>query len=232
VTFRAAFDDIASAGQAVESIMTSSLVPDVLELMDGASVEAVEAIHPIGLDLPAAGAVLVGQFIGREAQADVESAADLCRTAGGHGVEVSQSDDLLEARRLTSRALTAAGLRVSSDVAVPIGALTDMFRAIQAISASEGVAIPTFAHAGDGNLHPSVIVTTDDPAELENAERILERIIDAALDLGGTMSGEHGVGSLKWASLPRQLDTATLAANRLVKTAFDPLGILNPGRGI
>ena len=92
--------------------------------------------------------------------------------------------------------------------------------------------IPTFAHAGDGNLHPSVLVDPADPATGDNGERVLDRVSDAALALGGTLSGEHGIGSLKRHALPKQLDAATLAAHRLVKDAFDPRHILSPGRGI
>ena len=92
--------------------------------------------------------------------------------------------------------------------------------------------IPTFAHAGDGNLHPSVIVPTDDADSRQHAERILDRITDAALALGGTISGEHGIGSLKRHALGKQLDLATLATHRVIKNAFDPHHILSPDRGI
>ena len=117
-------------------------------------------------------------------------------------------------------------------MAVPIARLADMFTAIERISREEGVGIPTFAHAGDGNLHPSVIVDPADPVAREHGERVLDRVSDAALALGGTLSGEHGIGSLKHHALPEQLDPATLAAHRLVKDAFDPHHILSPGRGI
>lgn len=139
---------------------------------------------------------------------------------------------LLEARRVSGRALSAEGLRVSSDVAVPIARLADMSVAIEQISREEGVAIPTFAHAGDGDLHPSVIVDPADADARDHGERVLDRVSDAALALGGTLSGEHGIGSLKRHALPEQLDPATLAAHRLAKHAFDPHHILSPGRGI
>jgi glycolate oxidase len=107
-----------------------------------------------------------------------------------------------------------------------------MLRAIERIAAKHDVRIGTFGHAGDGNLHPSVIVDPADPEAREHGERVLDRVSDAALGLGGTLSGEHGIGSLKDDALPRQLDPATLAAHRLVKDAFDPNHILSPGRGI
>jgi glycolate oxidase len=232
VTFRAVFPSLASAGEAVTAVMRTPGVPEVMELMDRPSVDAVEKHHPTGLSTAGAAAVLVGQFIGATARAQSRDVSRLCREAGAIGVDEADGDILLEARRVTGRALSAEGLRVSSDVAVPIARLADMFTAIERISHEEGVGIPTFAHAGDGNLHPSVIVDPADPKAREHGERVLDRVSDAALALGGTLSGEHGIGSLKHHALPRQLDPATLAAHRLVKNAFDPNHILSPGRGI
>jgi glycolate oxidase len=156
----------------------------------------------------------------------------LSRSVGALSVERADGDVLLEARRNSGRALSAAGLRVSSDVGVPIAGLADMFSAIERIGDEEGVQIPTFAHAGDGNLHPCVVVPVDDEDSRRNAERILDRITDAALALGGTLSGEHGVGSLKRPSLDKQLDAESLAVHRMIKRTLDPLDILSPGRGI
>jgi glycolate oxidase len=232
VTFRAVFRSLASAGEAVTAVMRTSAVPEVMELMDRRSVNAVERHHPTGLSIDGAAAVLVGQFIGPSARVQSGEVARLCREAGALSVDEADGDILLEARRVTGRALSAEGLRVSSDVAVPIARLADMFTAIERISREEGVGIPTFAHAGDGNLHPSVIVDPADPVAREHGERVLDRVSDAALALDGTLSGEHGIGSLKHHALPKQLDPATLAAHRLVKDAFDPRRILSPGRGI
>ncbi|MEO7234068.1 MAG: FAD-linked oxidase C-terminal domain-containing protein [Lapillicoccus sp.] len=232
VTFRAVFPTLESAGAAVTAVMASAVVPEVMELMDRLSVEVVEKHYPTGLHIHGAAAVLVGQLIGPRARVDSATAAAVCRAAGATSVEEADGDVLLEARRVSGRALSAEGLRVSSDVAVPIARLADMFTAIERISREEGVAIPTFAHAGDGNLHPSVIVDHDDPAARDHGEWVLDLVSDAALALGGTLSGEHGIGSLKRHSLPKQLDAATLAAHRRVKDAFDPHHILTPGRGI
>lgn len=231
VTFRATFPSAASAGQAVTSIMGSSVVPDVLELMDRASVRIVEQFHPTGLSTDGA-AILVGQFISPTSEADAAVAARLCTRAGATEVEQADGDVLLEARRVSGKALDARGLRASCDVAVPISRLAEMFIALEQIGSANNVEIPTFAHAGDGNLHPSVVIGDEPPEAYAEAERILDLITDQAILLGGTISGEHGIGSLKVGSLGKQLEPATLAAHRLVKTAFDPLGILTPGRGI
>jgi len=232
VTFRAAFPSLVSAGEAVTAVMRRPSPPDVMELMDRLSVEAVERHHPTGEFVRGAAAVLVGQFIGPRARDEATEVVRLCHQAGALSVDLADGDVLLEARRVTGRALSAEGLRVSSDVAVPISRLADMFAAIDQIGLANGVAIPTFAHAGDGNLHPSVIVDPDDPEARDRGEQVLDEVSDAALALGGTLTGEHGIGSLKRHALPKQLDAPTLAAHRLVKDAFDPLGILSPGRGI
>lgn len=231
VTFRATFPSAASAGKAVTAIMGSSVVPDVMELMDRASVRIVEQFHPTGLSTDGA-AILVGQFISPVSEADAAVAARLCTLAGATDVEQADGDVLLEARRVSGKALDARGLRASCDVAVPISRLAEMFIALEQIGSANNVEIPTFAHAGDGNLHPSVVIGNETPEAYAEAERILDLITDQAILLGGTISGEHGIGSLKVGSLSKQLDTATLATHRLVKTAFDPLGILTPGRGV
>jgi glycolate oxidase len=232
VTFRAVFPTLVAAGTAVTAIMASGVIPEVLELMDRASVDAVERHFPTGLRLDGAAAVLVGQLVGRQARDESEAVTQLCTEAGALSVDQAAGDLLLEARRAAGPALSAEGLRVSSDVAVPIARLAEMFAAIERISLEEAVPIPTFAHAGDGNLHPSVLVEPTDPAGRLHGERILDRVSDAALALGGTLSGEHGIGSLKRHALTKQLDATTLAAHRLVKDAFDPRHILSPGRGI
>jgi glycolate oxidase len=231
VTFRATFPTAAAAGRAVTAIMNSRVVPDVLELMDRASVEIVEKFHPTGLATDGA-AILVGQFISLTSEEDAAFAAQLCKEAGATGVEQAEGDVLLEARRVSGKALDARGLRASCDVAVPIARLAEMFEALEKISAEENVAIPTFAHAGDGNLHPSVVIEHESAGAYAEAERILDLITDQALRLGGTISGEHGVGSLKFGSLSKQLDPATRAAHLRIKNAFDPQGILTPGRGV
>jgi glycolate oxidase len=219
------------AGQAVTAIMNSPITPEVLELMDRASVEIVERFHPTGLSTAGA-AILVGQFISFSSEEDAAVAARLCIEAGASNVEQAEGDVLLEARRVAGKALDARGLRASCDVAVPIARLADMFEALERISAEENVAIPTFAHAGDGNLHPSVATGDESADAYAAAQRILDLITDQALKLGGTISGEHGIGSLKYGALVKQLDPPTRAAHLRIKDAFDPQGILTPGRGV
>lgn len=233
VSFRASFSSLEAAGAGVAAVMSSRVVPEVLELMDRLSVLAVERFAATGIDTEGVAAVLIGQLIGPDALAEAELVGTALRGAGAVSVEHREQDQLLEARRRTGPALSAQGLRVSCDVGVPVSRLAEIFAAIERIGAEERVQIPTFAHAGDGNLHPSVIIG-DDPSEQAraDAERILDRIVEAALDLGGTASGEHGVGSLKLGALTRQLEPTARAVQLQIKRALDPHGILTPGRAV
>lgn len=229
-TFRASFDDIQSAGEAVTAIVNGKAQPEVLELMDAHSVAMVEAFYPSGLDIPKA-AVLIGQTVGDDAQQTAQAISQLCVSHGAVDVSVAADDTLLEARRLANPALTASGLRVSCDVGVPIGELANVFRGIDELSQKHGRAITIVAHAGDGNLHPTV--EADDTAEDHAAaEEVLDDIGRLAVSLGGTITGEHGIGAVKHHELPIQLSQAVMDTQRSIKHSLDPHGILTPGRAI
>ncbi|WP_258027527.1 FAD-binding oxidoreductase [Microbacterium sp. BH-3-3-3] len=229
-TFRASFDDIEDAGRAVTAIVSGPAAPEVLELIDARSVEIIEAFHPSGLPSPGA-AMLVGQTVGLTALDAAEAITAICRAHGAVETEVSDSDSLLEARRLANPALTAQGLRVSCDVGVPVSQLATVFRGIGELAQRHGRRIAIVAHAGDGNLHPTV-EAGDTPAEYAAAELVIDDITHLALSLGGTISGEHGIGSVKRHELPWQQDAVALDVQRAVKAALDPRGILTPGRAI
>ncbi|MEQ6899182.1 FAD-linked oxidase C-terminal domain-containing protein [Microbacterium sp. KR10-403] len=229
-TFRASFDDLVAAGQAVTDIVSSATRPEVLELLDAASVEIIEQFHPSGLPLPRA-ALLVGQTVGEDAAAQAERLLGICRSHGAVEAVATDGDELLEARRLANPALTARGLRVSCDVGVPIGELAAVFAGISEIGRRHGRRISTVAHAGDGNLHPTV-EAGDTPDEHRAAEAVIDDITRLALAHRGTITGEHGIGSVKRHELGWQLDAASLDVHRTLKAALDPHGILTPGRAI
>lgn len=229
-TFRANFDAIDAAGEAVTDIVNGPAQPEVLELLDAHSVKTIEAFHPSGLTVPKA-AVLIGQTVGPDAAAKAEAITQICAAHGATDVVIAQSDSLLEARRLANPALSASGLRVSCDVGVPIGQLANVFRGIDEIATKHGRAISIVAHAGDGNLHPTV-EAGDTPEEHAAAEEVIVDISRLAVSLGGTISGEHGIGAVKHHELPIQLDQAALATQRAIKQALDPNGILTPSRAI
>lgn len=133
---------------------------------------------------------------------------------------------------LSNPALNAAGLGLSCDVAVPLIRLGAMFERIEEISSRTGYLVNICAHAGDGNIHPAVLVAGDSPEEVAATEHVLPLIAEAALELGGVISGEQGIGSLKTGLLARQFDADTLALQHRLKNFFDPADILSPGRAI
>lgn len=227
-TFRANFDSIEDAGRAVTAIVNSPAHPEVLELLDARSVEIIETFQPSGLPVPGA-ALLVGQTVGEDAQGLAEAIVEICRSFGGNDLAVSESDDLLEARRLANPALTAQGLRVSCDVGVPVAQLAAVFHGIEGISRQHNRGVSIVAHAGDGNLHPTV-EAEDTPEGYAAAEVVIEDITRLALELGGTISGEHGIGAVKLHELPMQFSPEELRVQHAIKAALDPAGILTPGR--
>ena len=229
-TFRASFDTLEDAGRAVTAIVNGAAQPEVLELMDALSVEIIESFHPSGLTVPA-GAMLVGQTVGLDSAAKAEAITATCRATGATDTEISESDSLLEARRLSNPALNARGLKISCDVGVPVAALADVFHGIAEISARHDKRVSTVAHAGDGNLH-STVESPDTPEGIAEADAVIDDITKLAISLGGTISGEHGIGSVKRHELPWQLDEAALDVQRAIKAALDPRGILTPGRAI
>jgi glycolate oxidase len=229
-TFRATFASVEDAGAAVTAIVSGPDRPEVLELLDALSIEIIQSFHETSLPTGAA-AVLIGQTTGRDAVATAERILDRCRSHGATEVQLADSDELLEARKLANPALTARGLRVSCDVGVPVAALAAVIRGIERIGAEHDRRISTVAHAGDGNLHPTV-EAGESAAEIAAAERVIDDITRLALSLGGTISGEHGIGSVKQRELGWQLDATALAVHRAIKAALDPHGILTPSRAI
>jgi glycolate oxidase len=229
-TFRASFDTLEDAGRAVTAIVGGTAQPEVLELMDALSVEIIESFYPSGLTVPR-GAMLVGQTAGLDAAEKAEGITAVCAAHGATDTGVSESDALLEARRLSNPALNARGLKISCDVGVPVAALAEVFRGIAEISERHGRRVSTVAHAGDGNLH-STVEAPDTPEGIAAADRVIDDITRLAISLGGTISGEHGIGSLKRHELPWQLDEAAIDVQRAIKAALDPRGILTPDRAI
>src|SRR5699024_9264774 len=154
-TFRASFDDIAAAGDAVTAIVNGKAQPEVLELLDAHSVRTIEKIYPSGLVVPNA-AVLIGQTVGADAAADAQTIIETCSNHSAVDEALAEAASWLEARRLASRAWPASALRVSCDVGVPVGEPANMFRGIDELAQHLARAISIVAHAGDGNLLPTV----------------------------------------------------------------------------
>lgn len=230
-TVAAVFDDVVAAGHAVTSIM-ARMRPSALELMDTAAVAAVEEVRPMGLS--GVGALLLTQC---DADSDRPVAVErCCRDAGSSEVSVSDDPDegelLMGARRMAIPCVERLGTVLIEDVGVPIPAIPDLIAAVAEIADRTATRIPVIGHAGDGNLHPLVTFDASDPDATARAHTAFDEIMVAALRLGGTITGEHGVGSLKSAHLPAQLGPDVMELNRRLKDALDPAGILNPGKWI
>jgi glycolate oxidase len=232
ITVAATFDDVVAAGRAVTDVM-ARVRPAALELMDRAAVDAVERVQPMGFEA-GVGAVLLGQSDAGTDEAEIIAAA--CRSAGATFValtaDAEEGELLFGARRMAIPCVERLGTVLIEDVGVPIPRIPDLVAAIEAIAARHKTLIPVIGHAGDGNFHPLVTFDAADADATARAELAFAAIMDAALALGGTITGEHGVGTLKAGHLRRQLGPDVLDLTQRVKQALDPQGILNPGKWV
>ncbi|MGW9158506.1 FAD-binding oxidoreductase [Microbacterium sp. NPDC055665] len=231
------FDSLTAAGEAVREVAAAGLTPSALELIDRNCLRAVDDWKNMGLSADAA-VVLLGRVDTPGAAGEEEAAALLAAFERGGATWADRSTDeaegeaLFAARRLAYPALERLGPVLTEDVCVPKGAVPEMLGRIEAIGLANDVLIANIAHAGDGNLHPLLVVPAGDDAARARAEQAFSEIIDAALALGGTVTGEHGVGLLKRKGLVSELAPAVLDMHRAIKAALDPAGILNPGKVI
>jgi glycolate oxidase len=231
-----AFPDLISAGQAVAEITRRGLTPAVLELLDRACLEAVEEWKHLGLEADAAALLLARVDTPGDAGADEAAAVAVAMTRTGalwaeRSTDDAEAEALFDARRLAYPALERLGPVLTEDVCVPRSAVPAMLAQITEIAARHGVTVATIAHAGDGNLHPLLITPPGDDAARAAAQAAFEEFLDAAIALGGTVTGEHGVGILKRDGMRRELDPGSIALQSAVRRALDPLQIFNPGKG-
>ncbi|MFC7383719.1 FAD-binding oxidoreductase [Sphaerisporangium rhizosphaerae] len=234
VTVVAQFPLLEAAATAALEITRAGLDPGLMELLDAATLAALS--DHTRMDFEEAAALLLVQFdgAGREDAAD---AALAVLTRGGAGTALrsesaAEAAELVGLRRLAYPALARRGVPFTEDVCVPRSRLAEMVRHIQAVAAAHACEIATVAHAGDGNLHPLFVLphgTTGIPA---NVSRAADEIFARALELGGTLTGEHGVGTLKRRWLEREMSAECAEVTRAVKWALDPHGILNPGKAV
>jgi glycolate oxidase len=235
-TIVGAFPDLVTAGEAVSQITRRGLGPSVLELLDRACITAVEDWKHLGLEASAAALLLARVDTQGDAGAAESDGLAAAMTSAG-ALWVAQSTDdaeaeaLFEARRLAYPAFERLGPVLTEDVCVPRSKVPAMLAQIEAIAARHRVQISTIAHAGDGNLHPAIITPAGDDAARAAAQAAFEEILDEAIALGGTVTGEHGVGLLKRDGMRRELDPGSLALQQAVRQALDPRGIFNPGKG-
>ncbi|MCK7594615.1 FAD-binding oxidoreductase [Pseudomarimonas salicorniae] len=232
---RALYDSVDGAAAAVARVMAQPVVPSALEFMDD---RALDLVRARGLELPKrARGLLLLEADGREAALD-DACAALGVAARGSGLvdwqvagSTAELESLWAARKALSPALRSlAPDKINEDVVVPVSRVPALLRRAQQLADEAGIPIVCFGHAGNGNLHVNLMFDRADPAQARAAERCLHTVFDSVLALGGTLSGEHGIGVAKRPFMARALDPVALDLMRAIKRQFDPAGILNPGK--
>ncbi len=235
-TLQAVYDSVRTAAAAVSRIMAQPVTPYALEFMDAAAIEMIRDYSPS--DLPrGAGALLMIEVDGPEAAMD-KVVENISAAARGDGLlkvlaakTVEEAAALWATRKALSPALrNIAPNKLNEDVVVPVSRIPDLIDGLEKLSREYGIPIVNFGHAGNGNIHVNLLYDTQDPRQERNALPCLSRVFDLVLELGGTLSGEHGIGLAKRDYINRAIDPVTLDLMRRIKRQFDPKGILNPDK--
>jgi glycolate oxidase len=234
-TLLAAFKDTEEAGEAVSGIIGEGIVPAAIEMMDALTIEAVEvAVHP---GFPQAGAVLIVELDGPDAEVadQFERVIKICEEANASEIRVAEDDEQRALFWKGRKAAFGAMGRISNDYyvqdsVVPRTELGPVLKKISELSEKHGLRVANVFHAGDGNLHPLVLYDNDTPGEAERAEELAGEIVFACLEHGGSLTGEHGIGEDKKKYMPKMFTTDDMNVMQLLRCAFDPHQISNPGK--
>ncbi|WP_373464734.1 FAD-binding oxidoreductase [Bacillus sp. V2I10] len=236
LTLMAVFDDLILSGKAISKILTSGILPSKMEIMDQHSMIAVENYQPLGLPI-ASEAILLIELDGHPIaiREEMNTVEKIFKEIGAVDVKIAKNDNeakiYWKARKLVSPAIVKIKpTKVSEDATVPRSKIPDMFQRLKEIGEKYKVHLVVFGHAGDGNLHPNIICDKRDVEEMIRVEKAVEEIFEAAIKLGGTLSGEHGIGTLKAPFMEMELGHFGLDMMKRVKQAWDPNNILNPGK--
>jgi glycolate oxidase subunit GlcD len=235
VTLAASFATTAQTGQVVERVVTAGLVPSLMEVMNRTCIRAVDDLLKADLDRDAH-ALLVAQSDagGEAAAAEIAVLTRICEEAGADFVhstdDPAEGDLLLAARRMALPALERLGSTLLDDVAVPRSRIAGFLDGCDSIAAEHDLVVGVLGHAGDGNMHPTIVFDSTDAAQRERAFAAFDAILELGLSLGGTIAGEHGVGAIKVDWLEREIGPVALDVHRAIKDALDPAGLLNPGK--
>jgi glycolate oxidase len=236
LTALAAFPRLADACEAVGNILQAGVTPLVTELMDNATTRAVEDFKHLGLPTDVEALLLVAVDGDAElVQREIAVVADLLRRSGAAEIRQArtgeEAEGLWEARRSVSPAIARlARNKLGEDITVPRSQIPEMVRRLDAIARANAVRIVVYGHIGDGNLHPTILCDRRDPALMKRVEKAAGELLLAAVDLGGVLSGEHGIGIFKRDYVTRGVDRQALAWMAGIKALFDPSGIMNPGK--
>jgi glycolate oxidase len=235
-TVSAVFSRIHDAASTVSEVVRSGIVPRTVEYMDQSAIRCVEDYLNIGLPIDA-GAMLLIDIDGSPSavEATLERLVPICEKGGAHEIKVAGSEEeareLWKARQAISPALFRLGPdKINQDIVVPRSRIPDMVEWIDDLRRRSGLTIVTFGHAGDGNIHFNIILDKRDKETLAKAESAVQDVFQKTVALGGTISGEHGVGVSKAPYIGMEIGAAELALMKRLKAVFDPNGVLNPGK--
>lgn len=235
-TMLALYDSLEAAGNTVSKIIANRIIPATLEFLDQPTIRVVEDFAKIGLPTEAGAVLLIEQDGPAEVvERDIKKIAEICNETGAFSVQIAATPEegaaLTAARRTALSALARLmPTTILEDATVPRSEIAEMVRAIEEIAKKNDVRICTFGHAGDGNLHPTCMTDARDKEEMKRVEKAFEEIFAKAISLGGTITGEHGVGVMKSPYLSWKVGQTGVDAMFAIKQAFDPNNIMNPGK--
>lgn len=230
------FNSLEDAAKTVSSIISNKIIPATLEFMDKGTINAVEDFMKIGLPRDAEAMLLMEQDGDEEqVERDIKKMITIAKTEGATSTALAASTEEAESLKTGRRAALSALARkrpttILEDATVPRSEIAKMVKAIQAIALKYNVQISTFGHAGDGNLHPTCLTDVRDAEEMERVEQALAEIFHVAIELGGTITGEHGVGEMKAPYLEWKLGKNGISLMKCIKQSIDPYNIMNPGK--
>jgi glycolate oxidase len=235
-TLLATFNRLVDSGHAITKILSSGILPAAMELMDNACIRSVESYQPCGLPVDAEAMIIVevdGHPLAIEEE--IRKCEELCYEQGATNVRVAQNEtereEIWKARKMVSPAITRMGpTKISEDATVPRSQIPAMMEKLNVIRQKYQLNLVVFGHAGDGNLHPNIISDKRNIEEMKRVEDAVSEIFEAAISLGGTLSGEHGIGTMKAPYMEMELGEAGLMMMKKIKQAWDPNNILNPGK--
>ena len=235
-TMLALFNSLDDAASAVSGIIRQRIIPTTIELMDKDTMTLIEAFKPVGFPTDAEGALLLEvDGVAADVERQADNVIEVCKACGASEVKVAQTPEeaakLWVGRKSSFGAIAGKAFTVlAEDATVPRSKVPDIVRRIQEIAKKHNVRMPTIGHAGDGNMHPNIMCDGRNAEEMKRVDAAIDELFRAALDLGGTLSGEHGIGHSKQKYMQWEFGEEGLAVMRSIKKALDPNNILNPGK--
>lgn len=235
-TMLALYQDLSAAARSVSKIIANKIIPTTLEFLDQATLKVVEDYAQIGLPTDVQAVLLIEQDGPPEVvERDIQKMAEVCKQENAVSIQIAATEEEAMALRTARRAALSAVARLApttilEDATVPRSEIANMVKAINEITEKYQLTICTFGHAGDGNLHPTCATDARNHEEMERVEKAFAEIFEKAIELGGTITGEHGVGAMKAPYLEWKLKKEGIAAMMGIKQAFDPNNIMNPGK--